>query len=107
MRFQSQNRRFRVYEEGDWKDFQNYSLVSNLKGESYTFSLIISSTTESPFFIVSLHKNIFTVSRDTIPLNLGAQIRWILIRNCRVIFSRKDPDRDNIALRQRNNIFGF
>jgi hypothetical protein len=75
MHFQSQNWRFRVFEAGFLKDFQNQLVISN--GQAKTSSLIFSSTEKqkivktisiSTFLFLQAFKKYS--SRDTFPLNL-------------------------------------
>jgi hypothetical protein len=70
MHFQCQNRRFRVFEEDYWKDFQKYSVIT--KEQAKTLSLIfpsknkqeivkktISVSTESTYLLLEAVRKIF------------------------------------------------
>jgi hypothetical protein len=39
--FQSQNRRFRVFEAGYWKDFQNYEVISKEQDKNFILDFFI------------------------------------------------------------------
>jgi hypothetical protein len=74
--FQCQNRRFRVFEAGYWKNFQNWSVSS--KKQAKTLSSIVSQTKKPKILKLSAHIQQVPIyystpskqcsSRDTIPL---------------------------------------